>query len=257
MYPELLPWLVGLFTLAALLTVFLLTRPVLRRLAMRQVVRRPTETVLVALGSVLGTALILASLVVGDSLDRSVRQVAYDVLGPVDETVRSLSLDQGADVARRLAPLGDDPRVDGTLTVYGDQAPAVVEGGDRTVAEPRTLVWELDFAEAAEFGAPHPSGLDVSDPGPGGVVINDNLAERLGVRAGDRVTFFLYERPVDAVVSAVVPAEGLAGVGLGASVNRNAYFSPGTLTETAAAAGREPATRRSSPTVVVWRIPPR
>jgi putative ABC transport system permease protein len=242
MYPELLPWLVGLFTLAVLLTAFLLTRPVLRRLAMRQVVRRPTETVLVALGSVLGTALILASLVVGDSLDRSVRQVAYDVLGPVDETVRSLSLDQGADVARRLAPLGDDPRVDGLLTVYGDQAPAVVEGGGRIAAEPRALVWELDFAEAAEFGAPHPSGLDVSDPGAGGVVINDNLADRLGVGAGDQVTFYLYEQPFDAVVSAVVPAEGLAGVGLGASVNSNAYFSPGTLTEAAAAAGREPAT---------------
>lgn len=242
MYPELMPWLVGLFTIAALFTAFLLTRPVLRRLAMRQVVRRPTETVLVALGSVLGTALIVASLVVGDSLDRSVRQVAYDVLGPVDESVRSLSLDQGADVASRLAPLADDPRVDGVLTVHGDQAPAVVDTAGRVVAEPRTLVWELDFDEAAEFGAPHPSGLDVSDPGPGGVVINENLGERLGIGPGDRVMFYLYERPVEAVVSDVVPAEGLAGMGFGASVNSNAFFSPGTLTETAAAAGREPAT---------------
>lgn len=242
MYPELMPWLVGLFTIAALFTAFLLTRPVLRRLAMRQVVRRPTETVLVALGSVLGTALIVASLVVGDSLDRSVRQVAYDVLGPVDESVRSLSLDQGADVASRLAPLADDPRVDGVLTVHGDQAPAVVDTAGRVVAEPRTLVWELDFDEAAEFGAPHPSGLDVSDPGPGGVVINENLGERLGIGPGDRVMFYLYEQPVEAVVSDVVPAEGLAGMGFGASVNSNAFFSPGTLTESAAAAGREPAT---------------
>lgn len=242
MYPELMPWLVGLFTIAALFTAFLLTRPVLRRLAMRQVVRRPTETVLVALGSVLGTALIVASLVVGDSLDRSVRQVAYDVLGPVDESVRSLSLDQGADVASRLAPLADDPRVDGVLTVHGDQAPAVVDTAGRVVAEPRTLVWELDFDEAAEFGAPHPSGLDVSDPGPGGVVINENLGERLGIGPGDRVMFYLYEQPVEAVVSDVVPAEGLAGMGFGASVNSNAFFSLGTLTESAAAAGREPAT---------------
>jgi putative ABC transport system permease protein len=242
MYPELMPWLVGLFTIAALFTAFLLTRPVLRRLAMRQVVRRPTETVLVALGSVLGTALIVASLVVGDSLDRSVRQVAYDVLGPVDESVRSLSLDQGADVASRLAPLADDPRVDGVLTVHGDQAPAVVDTAGRVVAEPRTLVWELDFDEAADFGASHPSGLDVSDPGPGGVVINENLGERLGIGPGDRVMFYLYEQPVEAVVSDVVPAEGLAGMGFGASVNSNAFFSPGTLTESAAAAGREPAT---------------
>ena len=44
--------------------------------------RRPGEAVIVVLGSLLGTALIVASLAVGDSLDRSVRQTAYDVLGP-------------------------------------------------------------------------------------------------------------------------------------------------------------------------------
>jgi hypothetical protein len=48
------------------------------------VVRHRTESLLVVLGSVLGTALIVASFVVGDSLDRSVRQSAYEVLGPVD-----------------------------------------------------------------------------------------------------------------------------------------------------------------------------
>ena len=85
MYPELTPTLVVGLALAAAVVVMLLGRAVLRRLALRQIIRRPAETVLVVLGSVLGTALIVASLVVGDSLDRSVRQVAYDVLGPVDE----------------------------------------------------------------------------------------------------------------------------------------------------------------------------
>src|SRR5918996_3622124 len=161
MYPELTPWLLGLLTVAVLVVIFLLGRAVLRRLAMRQVIRRPTETVLVALGSVLGTALIVASLVVGDSLERSVREVAYDVLGPVDESVQSGTLSQGDEVALRLEPLTDDPRVDGVLTVRGDRAAAAVEDGGRTTAEPRALVWELDFADAARFGGPHPSGLDV------------------------------------------------------------------------------------------------
>ena len=73
--------------------------------------RRPTEGVLVILGSLLGTALIVASLVVGDSLNRSVRQSAYDVLGPIDEYVRSSSVAVGDQVAPPApAAAGRPPR---------------------------------------------------------------------------------------------------------------------------------------------------
>src|ERR687891_1233274 len=139
MYPELTPTLVVGLAAATVFVLFLLGRAVLRRLALRQIVRRPAETVLVVLGSVLGTALIMASLVVGDSLDRSVRQIAYDVLGPVDESVSSASLRQGDEVAARLASLAADPRVDGVLTVRGTQAAAVLDTGDDVRAEPRVL----------------------------------------------------------------------------------------------------------------------
>ena len=168
MYPQLTLPLTILFAAVAAWLVFLLVRrPVLRRLALRQVVRRPAELVLVILGSMLGTALIVASLAVGDSLDRSVRQSAYDVLGPVDELVRSPSVSVGDEVARRLDELADDPDVDGVLTVRGDPAAAVLDQGGRRLAEPRAIAWEVDFAAAAEFGAPHPSGLSIADPGPG------------------------------------------------------------------------------------------
>jgi len=106
MYPELTtPLLVLVGGAAGLILFLLIRRPVLRRLALRQVMRRPTEGVLVILGSLLGTALIVASFVVGDSLNRSVRQSAYDVLGPVDEYVRSSSVALGDQVDRRLQPL--------------------------------------------------------------------------------------------------------------------------------------------------------
>lgn len=220
----------------------LLGKAVLRRLALRQIVRRPTETLLVVLGSVLGTALIVASLAVGDSLDRSVRQSAYDVLGPVDESVRSATLAQGDDVTERLAPLAGDPRIDGLLTLRGDQAAAVKETADGVVGEPRVLLWEIDFDDAAGFGAPDPSGLDATDPGSGGVVINENLADRLGAGPGDELVFHTYGQQLAATVTQVVPAQGLAGLGLGASANRDAFVSPGVLTAAAAAGGLEPTT---------------
>jgi len=243
MYPDAMIPLAIATGIALGFTVYLLVRrPILRRLALRQIMRRPTEAVLVVVGSLLGTALIVASMAVGDSLDRSVRQSAYDVLGPIDETVRSASLTVGDTAADRLDALSDDPRVDGVLTVRGDQSAAIHEEAGQPQAEPQALVWELDFDAAGEFGGTGESGLDVAEPGPDEVVINDNLAQSLDATAGDEITFELYGQPQTFTVAGVVPAEGVAGMGVGAAVNRNAFFQQGTLVNAAVAVGREPMT---------------
>lgn len=243
MYPELTrPLLILLGAALAFVAFLAIGRPVLRRLAFRQIRRRPAEAVLVVLGSLLGTALIVTSLVVGDSLDRSVRQTAYDVLGPIDEVVRAADGTTGAQAAERLAPLRSDPQVDGVLTVRGDVAAASTGTGNARLAAPRTLVWELDYAAARDFGSPDPSGLDTSDPGPGRVVINSNLADALHLGVGEAVTLHLYGSPEEYTVGAVVPAEGVAGMGLGAAVNSNAFLPAGALTAAASAAGRTPMT---------------
>jgi putative ABC transport system permease protein len=231
--------LLGCVVVAGYLAV---ARPVLRRLALRQVTRRPAEAVIVVLGSLLGTALIVASLAVGDSLDRSGQQVAYDVLGPIDETVRTSSPDLGREVASRLRHLEQRKDVDGVLVVHQDLSAATRGTGAARVADPRVIVTELDFAAAAWFGGPGRSGLAVDTPGVGGVVINDNLADALNATIGDRVTFYLYSRPRVFTVAQVVPAAGLAGAGMGASVNHNAFFAPGVLAQAAAAADQDLAT---------------
>src|SRR4029434_3064632 len=90
--------------------------PLTRRLALRQVNRRRAEAALVVAGSVLGTAIIVGSLVVGDTLDKSCTQTAYRYLGVVDEVVSSPDPATGEAVARRLERLRGDPAVDGLLT---------------------------------------------------------------------------------------------------------------------------------------------
>ena len=59
----------------------------LRRLALRNVARRPRETMLVILGSLLGTAIMTGSFVVGDTFTSSIRRGAFEQLGPIDEVV--------------------------------------------------------------------------------------------------------------------------------------------------------------------------
>src|SRR5436305_4904428 len=100
MYPELTMPLIGILGVAlGVLPWLVVRRPVLRWLAIRQVARRRTEAGLVITGSVLGTAIIVGALVVGDTLGFSVRQEAYRQLGPVDERVVSLAPSVGAEAA--------------------------------------------------------------------------------------------------------------------------------------------------------------
>jgi putative ABC transport system permease protein len=235
-YPNLTPTLVTLLGIALAVAAFIaVRRPFLRRLALRQIARRRGEAVLVVVGSVLGTAIIIGSLIVGDTLNFSVRQTAYKNLGPIDEIVSSPTVAQGDQAAGRVARLRGDPDVDGLLTLRGDQAAVTRGSGADRTAEPRASVWEVDFAQAAAFrgGVQGGSGLSGPTPGAGEAVINDDLATQLRARAGDTLTVYLYGRPTEVRVTRVVPTVGLAGAGTGQTAARNAFFAPGTLVQAA------------------------
>jgi putative ABC transport system permease protein len=234
-YPNLTPFLVGLGGAGLLVTVVLALRgPLARRLALRQVNRRRAEAALVVAGSVLGTAIIVGSLVVGDTLDHSFKREAYRSLGVVDEVVSSPDAAKGAEAARRLESLRGDAAVDGLLTVRRHGA-AVARGGQAATArkgEPQATVLELDFPAAARFEG-RGSALAGPAPGPGRVVLNDTLAGALDARAGDHLTFYLYGRSVELEVARVVPTRGLAGF-----AGRGAFVEPGALGSAAGAGGR-------------------
>ncbi|MEU8619176.1 FtsX-like permease family protein [Streptomyces sp. NPDC048623] len=242
MYPNLLVPLLGALALALGALVWVaLRQPVSRRLAFRQLARRRTEAALVVGGSVLGTAIIIGALVVGDTLNFSVRQEAYRTLGPVDERVITPAGPAGRAAAGRLAGLADSPDVDGVLHAQATQASAVTRADGRPVAEPRVLAWQVDFAEASQFGrAGGDPGLGGANPKPGHVVINEPLARSLDVGAGAPVTLYLFGAEHTYRVERVVPEQGLAGVGLGGRQNRDAFLPPGSLDAAARAAGTEP-----------------
>jgi putative ABC transport system permease protein len=233
-YPNLTPYLVALVGLALAGTLVISVRHrVLRRLALRQVARRRGEAALVVIGSVLGTAIIVGSLVVGDTFNSSIERQATAALGPVDEVVVAPG-DQGAEVARRLAPLRTDPDVDGLLVLTGDQAAVGKGHGAGRKAEPRASVFEVDFAQAAAFGGTADGSSGLSGPGPrsGEIVVNSDLATVMDARAGDLLTVWLYGQPTDLRVARVVPAEGVAAAGA-VEARRNGFVAPGTIAEAA------------------------
>lgn len=203
-------------------------RPVLRRLAVRDAVRRPAETLLVVLGSLLGTALITGSFIVGDTLDSSIKATAFTQLGPVDELVNMPDPAAADQLVSRLETLGDR-RIDGVMSLTSVEAS--VANGD--VAEPEAALIEMDFEEARAFGSdPAATGIEGGTPAPGSAVITEDLARRLKAQPGDTITVYLYGQELKLDVERTLPRVGLAGFWLGfESTSPNAFVAPGTIAE--------------------------
>src|SRR5437773_4391016 len=119
-------------------------KPILRRLAVRDVIRRPTESILVVIGALLGTAIITGSFIVGDTLNASVKATAYTQLGPVDELVQTPDPKQAAGVEHRIASLRD-PRIDGVMSLVLVQASLTSDASGTRLAEPKAQLMETDF----------------------------------------------------------------------------------------------------------------
>ncbi|MDQ3353433.1 MAG: ABC transporter permease, partial [Actinomycetota bacterium] len=232
--------------LASLPFLFLaLRRPVLRRLALRNAARRPRETALVVLGSLLGTAIITGSLVVGDTLDASLRQGAMTKLGPIDELISTSSASEQADLAASLRALDEaDEVIDGVLALT--TLPAAVStagsgsGGDGPArAEPSATVVEVDFEAARAFGSdPTTTGIEGTTPGPGRTAVGEDLSEELGVDVGDNLTLYAFGQERELVVDRVLAQQGVAGFSPGfGSRSPNLFVAPGTLAAVAEVAG--------------------
>ena len=209
-------------------------KPVLRRLALRAAVRRPAETLLVIAGSLLGTALITGSFIVGDTLDSSIKATAFTQLGPIDELVSVPDRTTAESIERKIAALDDD-RIDGVMTLVGVQSP--VAAGE--LAEPEAQLLELDFEQASSFGKdPAATGITGETPPPGSVAITEDLARALELSEGDEATVYIYGKELELNVDRVLPRLGLAGFWTGfESISRNAFVAPGTIEE---AMGGEP-----------------
>ena len=202
----------------------------LRRLAIRDAVRRPGETALVIAGSLLGTALITGSFVVGDTLDSSIKATAYRQLGPVDEIVQPPDPEVGSELLGNLEAAADE-RIDGLTSVVISEGSLVSDASGERLAEPNGQLIELDFEEGARFGDdPEASGITGETPGTDEVVITEDLATEIRVEPGDEMRAYLYGEEVSFTVDRVLPTVGLAGLWFGfESTSPNAFVAPGTL----------------------------
>lgn len=227
-----LPIIVGVVFLAVF--VIAAMQPMLRRLGFRDATRRPRETALVIAGSLLGTALITGSFIVGDTLDSSIRSAVRNQLGPIDEIVEVPDAEVAGRLEQGIADL-NDPRIDGVVSLVSAEASFSSDASGDPLAEPEGRMLELDFDGGRNFGSdPAITGIEGATPTGDGAVLGVDLAERLGVGAGDEVTAFLYGKELTLRVTGLLPRTGIAGFWLGfESTSPNAFVAPGTIADLA------------------------
>lgn len=231
--------LLGLAAIAVL-------RPELRRLAVRNALRRRNDTLLVVLGCAFGTSIIVSSLLVGDTLDASLRDRAPERLGPIDVVVSSYAVPV-SDAARDFLVVDPPDAADGVLAAEAADATLVASGGPagESGAEPSQEVVpsarliEVDFDWAKEFGEdPASTGLRGPNPGPGEVVLGEDTADALGVRSGDSVEAYAYGQYRLLQVIRVLPSEGIVGYASEFEPESlNAFVEFGTISDMITGAG--------------------
>ncbi|MCC6227272.1 MAG: ABC transporter permease [Microthrixaceae bacterium] len=189
------------------------------RLAARNILRRPAEALLVVIGAMLGTSIIAAALVIGDSFDGSIRDGARTQLGPIDEIVQVRAGPD--DLDRRVAQLADRlahtslRHVDGLLTAR--MAGAVLSSGrtqDTGSPDPNTCVMEVSPAEVRHFGPdPELGGFARirHEPAAGTTFMGRDVASRLGLSTGDTVQVAAYGSARSFRVTRLIEPVGVAG----------------------------------------------
>ena len=218
----------------------LVRRPVLRRLALRNAVRRPREAALVVLGSLLGAAIITGSAVVGDTMDASIRQVARTHLGPIDElvTVREPRPNR----LSSSACCGRSSRATSTgSSRFATIEAAVTSTGPRVRTAPRSQLLSVDFEQRARLRRRcEATGIDRLDPDDRSRCDHRRRRTRAcrparadgspSTRTGLRTTL---------LVDRVLPRRGVAGFWLGAEQEaHNVLVSPKTFDVIRAGGGR-------------------
>ncbi len=213
-------------------------RPVLRKLALRDAIRRPREMTLVVLGSMLGTAMLTGSFLVNDTLAATNRQAIPTQIGPVDEIVILPGAERAGEILETLKPMAGDERIDGVMAAVSAPASATAQGNinrtnGRRAAVPRAQLLEIDLDQARSFGGdPLATGITASTPEPGHVVITTDVARKLEANTGDTIVVRAYGQPLNLKVDKILEQKGLAGFWRGPERRSyNIFVTPGTISK--------------------------
>ena len=194
---------IGLGVAFGILAVLAIRNPVLVRLGVRNFGRRRSRTSLIVLGLMLGTTIVAAALVTGDTMSHTIRTTATAALGESDEVVSAKGAvddipgDLGdasgvgwfpESVAGEIRSTLGPNLADGVVNVVVDHM--AVQAPRTKQSEPTVTLFGADPAGMKGFSPIVGSDgrhVSLADLSPGQAYLNTDAADELGVRPGDTV----------------------------------------------------------------------
>ena len=219
--------LVLFLLVTAVVGILALRNRLLFKLGLRNIPRRPAQTVLIVVGLMLSTVIITAAFGTGDTLSYSVRSTVITGVGYVDETVfhtlgigpQTLMTGVGPfspSVARKIqANVAANKSAEASMPALMAAAPLQDLTSRQTKAG--SLLEAFPSSYPAKFGPlTTVSGLAVTlgQLGPNEAYINAKAADNLNAHPGDTVVAYALGTPVQLRVRAILRNENLASGGL-------------------------------------------
>jgi putative ABC transport system permease protein len=211
----------------------LLRNRVLFFIGVRNIPRRRAQTILIIIGLMLSTLIISTAFSIGDTVDYSITNQAFDRLHSIDEVVQAQAGDGDNELFSSTSVLSARPIPQGQAEQYAgafkeidgvDGAVSVIRGpvpvSDERAgqSEPFAILVGVDEKSMAGFpdiesvgGAP----LSLDSLGPDEVYANASAADKLDIRTGDAITMFAGGQPNVFTVKDIVKDRVLSGVVLG------------------------------------------
>ncbi|AKI98298.1 hypothetical protein IX53_06045 [Kosmotoga pacifica] len=168
--------------------------PVMLKMSFRNAFRRKAETLLVVLGSLIGTALIVGSMAMNDSFQKFLYSRVEYSYGEIDEILRPADdkpYFESKELKEHILKLVESDLIDGVVPIISKNVTVGIPGETRKLNPEKTLDALLvgaDFEELQSFGSGdneifakvHMKNGDIV-----GAVVNKNLAQALGIKEGD------------------------------------------------------------------------
>ncbi|MFO8009766.1 MAG: FtsX-like permease family protein [Dehalococcoidia bacterium] len=194
-----IPLVVIVIVAVTALTVLALRERIFFKMGVRNLGRRPAQTLLTFMGLMLAAMIFSASFSTGDTLTQSIRNLGVEAYGEVDIRIESRATDvygtlgyfDQAHVEPITQGLKDEVAVEGIAPAIGENVP--VMSPETNLYEPVTTLFGINELYTTDFEPLRDRGggeLELRDLADDQIYISEELAEQLGVDEGQTVSLF-------------------------------------------------------------------
>ncbi len=192
-----------------------LRNKVIFKMGVRNIGRRKGNTIIMIIGLMIGTAIIMASLAIGDTMENMVDRVIVDAMGEVDLVVQDTSPESKpiylsySNYTSLKEDILEIPHVEGVSGEFSQSLPVVCY--QTLQSESGIYIIGVNASELSEFGDIKVNGNSIDfDLGPEEVYLNEIAADDLDVEAGYAIQIISAIGPREFTVKEVVDSEGYA-----------------------------------------------